>query len=61
MKVEIIERYRVFDGKKEHLWEVRVDGKIVEVTKFDPTPEIEKMCEEIKKEGGSFTREDTKE
>jgi hypothetical protein len=59
MKVEVIERKRIFKGKQENFWEVRVDGKIIEVTEFDPTSEIEKMCEELKKEHGcTFKRED---
>ncbi len=43
MKIEIKEQFRVYEGKKRRFWEIRVDGKIVEITGFDPTPEIEKI------------------
>jgi hypothetical protein len=61
MRIEVSERYRVFDKKKEHFWEVRVDGRIVEITKFDPTEDIQKMCEELSKQGAVITTGDEKE
>jgi hypothetical protein len=44
MKVEIIERRR----GKDKFWEIKMDGKTIEVTTFDPTNMVEEMCKEIK-------------
>jgi hypothetical protein len=60
MKVEVVERRRFYKGKHRLFWEVRVDGKIAEVTLFDPTKAVEEMCKEIEKNGGKYSREDIK-
>ena len=60
MKVEIIERRKFYKGAHRLFWEVHVDGKIAQVTLFDPTKAVQEMCEEIKKSGGSYSREDVK-
>ena len=52
MRIEVKEQYRVFDGQKRRFWEIRVNGKIVEITGFDPTPEIEKMCKDMQEAHG---------
>lgn len=54
MQVEIIERRR----GKDKFWEIKLDGKTVEVTTFDPTLMVEEMCKEIKeKHSGNYTIE----
>jgi hypothetical protein len=47
MKVEVIERYRVVERVRQHFWEIRSDGKLIEVTLFDPTKALDDMCKEL--------------
>jgi hypothetical protein len=57
MQIEILEKKKFYKGKQRLFWEILVDGKVAEVTLFDPTDSIKELCSQIEKEGGSYTEE----
>jgi hypothetical protein len=58
LKLEVVRRRRIVDNKPETFWEVKMDGKTISVTTYDPTSLVEAACKEYKEKlGGDYSQE----